>query len=911
MPKSGKDFRAVLAALCLAAVPAAFLAGGDIAALPLVSGITVKIDDRPAPPDIESLVRISPGEPYSLARVDILVKQIYRTGLFSDIRVLKEGNAEVKLTFLLTRKIMTRKIVFAGERGVSKRRLSENLYAVRPDSVFSEDRLLRAAEELKSALRREGFLNASVEVRTVKDPALPLMDIFFTLAAGHRPTIESFDIVGDPQLQVALLKKRLASREGRPYIPSVLDEDIGRIKAFYGSRGYPRAEVALENPEISEGSRSVSLVLKVKPHERIRIAISGAKVPESLVRPIWEEPVFEEWALVQSEARVVSHVRNQGYVFATAKSSLEKSGGEIRVVHEVNSGRKYTIYDVDFEGLRHFTPAELKKKINIGFSLFGGIGGQTLFELPTQIERLYESEGFPETRIDLNFRKIGNDMRAIFLIEEGPRMTIGRLTLSGATLYDPETLRGQLTSAENGPYYEPAIRNDTGRLEAFYLDKGIRGTSVTAAVDDLGPGRFGVAFEIKEGRRMTIERIAITGNNRTRREVIERELKIKPGDAAFMDRIQETRRSLEKLGIFSEVKIEEIPISAESEQLVLNLREGEGNYFGLGVGLETKYAQQSVEIWTNAIRPRGTAELIFGNLFGRASQLSFVTQFSLKETRAVISWENRYLFGIPAQTSLSAWIEREERVSYGFEQRGVSFSLIKPLPKDWISYTTLRWASTTLTFLNVAESLVDRQHYPFSATSISESFIRDRRDDAFNPESGSFFSGVVEWAYPLFKAESNFVKIFLKYQRYWPVFRVLNFRATVRTGLGMGTMPIHERFFGGGSNSFRGQTFDRLGPEDPSSSQPIGGKALLLFNFEIRFPLLPSLPDLSGAVFYDKGNIFAERSDFNLGRLEDALGLGFRYRTPLGPVRIDFGWNFHPPLERKQPIVFITIGNVF
>jgi len=327
--------------------------------------------------------------------------------------------------------------------------------------------------------------------------------------------------------------------------------------------------------------------------------------------------------------------------------------------------------------------------------------------------------------------------------------------------------------------------------------------------------------------------------------------------------------------------------------------------------LETKNAPQNAEIWENELSPRGTIEFIRSNIFGSASQLSFVTQFSLKEKRGVVSWEQPYFFGLSVQTALNAWLEREERVSYGYDQRGTSFTGIKSLGKGWVSLTTLRWASTTLYFLEIAESEVDRQFFPFSTTSISESLIWDRRDDTFNPERGSFLSIVTEWAYPLFKVESDYLKSFVKYQQFFPVFTSMNFILTARFGLGMGRMPIHERFFGGGSNSFRGEPFDRLGPLDPNSQMPVGGKAILIANFELRFPLFPSLPNLSGAVFYDKGNIFYQRSDFRLGRLEDALGMGIRYRTPLGPVRLDFGWNLNPSQGRAQPLVFITIGNIF
>ena len=115
---------------------------------------------------------------------------------------------------------------------------------------------------------------------------------------------------------------------------------------------------------------------------------------------------------------------------------------------------------------------------------------------------------------------------------------------------------------------------------------------------------------------------------------------------------------------------------------------------------------------------------------------------------------------------------------------------------------------------------MDRQFFPFSTTSLSLSYLRDRRNDSFNPNRGYFFSGVVEWAYPLFKVESDYLKTFFKYQHFISMYSGMNFNLTVRLGLGMGRMPIHERFFGGGSNSFRGDKIDLRFPALSSTLDP-------------------------------------------------------------------------------------------
>jgi outer membrane protein assembly complex protein YaeT len=913
MRKSGSAFKAGLLVLLAAGVGVvrASAVPPDVPAV--VVSVAIKVDGEAAGPDIQNLVTLVPGEPYSIKRTDAAVKRLFQTGLFSDIQVLKDGEIDVRLTFLLARKLRVRKIEVRTEKGISARKLKDELYAVHPDGDYTPDKVRRASAELVAVLKKDGYFKAAVEPRAVRVADEPLMDVFFEVAAGRRTTVTSFEITGDPEVRSAEIRKTLVTRVGQPYVPSELEADIGRIKDFYGTRGYPRAEIVLEREAFDDSAAAVALSLLVVPHERIRIMIRGAKVPEDIVRPIWEERIYEEWGLAQSEARVLAYLRGQGYVFATATSSIEKAADEIRIIHEVNLGRAYKIYDAVFDGLRSFTAEELKRELGFGRAdtLFGGLGGAKLFEMPAQIARIYEARGFLETRAELSFRRIGPDMTAIFTVEEGPQQTISRLTLQGAALFDEATLRRGIASRSGGPFYQPNLRKDIERLEAFYLDQGVRGTTVTAAVEPSGERLFAVDFAIAEGRRVKIAKIVVTGTKATVRSTIDREFKLREGDPARSDLILESKHGLEKLGIFSEVKIEEIPVTAESENLVVSLREGERFYVGAGVGLETKTEPQSIALWDNAIGPRATAEFIMGNVFGRAAQLSLVSQFSLMEKRAVASWEDRYFLGIPLQTTFNAWLEREALVSYGYDQRGVSLSGLKAFGGDWVSLTTLRWTSTTLYFLDVAENEVDRQHFPFSVTSISESLIQDRRDDSFNPERGTFFSVVAEWAYPLFKAESDFLKFFFKYQRFMPVMRSLNFSLTVRGGAARGSIPIHERFFAGGSNSFRGESFDRLGPKDPASGMPVGGKAMLLFNFELHFPLFASAPALSGAVFYDKGNIFANRKDFDLSHLEDAFGVGIRYKTPLGPLRIDFGWNVRPPEGRKQPIIFITIGNVF
>ncbi|NIM91937.1 MAG: outer membrane protein assembly factor BamA [Candidatus Aminicenantes bacterium] len=907
------NFLLVLITLILSLRPDCAFSYAEPIPGPIVSKVIIKVDGQENGKEVAEMLAVKEGEAFSLKKISDSVRNMFKTGLFSDIQVLKTGEQNIQLTFLLTRRLFTRSIDFSGDLVIPKRELRESLNSLSRDAPFSEQRLLKAQEELKEALRREGYFQAVVSSSVETDLESYSVDVFFEVSPEERFTLKEIDFTGNILVSKERLRKQMKSREKETYVPSRIEEDITRLRELYYSLGYQQAEVEISSERFDEEDRSVFLTLKVNPYRKIEISVTGAQIPLSLLRPIWEAEIFEEWGLAEGEAKIIAHLRQKGYLFPHVNSSIRRVGNEIRVVYEVVPGERYRIQDIIFEGIKYFTPAQLKKELEIAKKIpfLIWLDGERLFELPREIEILYRTHGFPRIMIDLNFIMTGKKAKAVFFIEEGPQTTIEKISFVGNSLFTAEQLLEQIGSFETGPFFRPSIQKDLEKLETFYLNQGIRRTKITVNIDGKDDRLVNLDFVISEGKKVKVEKIVITGNRTTRRRTILKEIRIKEGDYAYYESIVDTKRRLENLGVFSEIKIEEIPVSPTKENIVINLREGERNYVSLGIGLETKSEPYIFAIWNNVIRPRGIAEFIRGNILGSATQLSLVAQASPKEKRGVLSWEQPYLLGLPWQSSLNAWIEQEERRSYSYERRGISLTAIKPATEELTLLTTLRWVRTNIFDLEIEESEVDRQNQPYSASSISGSLIWDRRDDPFNPEKGAFLSFAAEWAYPIFQAESDYLKNFIKYQQFFPLFLGFSLSSTARLGLGTGNIPIHERFFGGGSGSFRGERFDELGPKDLSTLRPVGGKALVLLNLEFTFPLLSAVKDLSGAVFYDLGNIFPEISDVKLASLQDALGFGIRYRTPLGPIRFELGWNLDAPKGERKPLVFITIGNVF
>lgn len=882
-------------------------------AVPSIKEIVFQVEGKPVPANMEELIPLKPGDEYSLHTVNESIKRIYKTDLFSQIEVLREGRNHVRLIFVLTRKFFVRRVSVKSRLSLPEDDLAESVSSLQKGEAFSSERLAKAKKELADALRLRGYFSPEFRVEMERDEEAVEVEVIIRVESAERYRIQDVRFSGEPHFATESLITRLGSRPGDVYNPSKLRQDIEKLKNYYRSQNFQRAEISVGKEVFHEESSTVDLFLDVNSREKIEIETKGAKIPEALLKPIWEERIFEEWGLSEGEAKIKDFLRNKGFLFPEVRSSIRRSENTIRVIYDIDPGREYNLGDIIFKGNETYPRETLMEKLGIPKKIpfISWIDEAVLFELPGEIKAFYGTQGFPETDVDLSFATHKEKINAVYLIKEGPREIIRYLDFEGADIIPKPELLERIDSREGGAFFRPAVQKDIEALEQAYLDKGVRGTRIRAEVQREDEFVYSVVFDINEGAFVTIEKILITGNKATRRGTILKELRVNEGDRADYSALQESKRRLERLGIFTDVKIEEIPLDVKRENIIISVREGERNYASLGIGLETEEEPRSFAVWNNVIRPRGTAELMRNNVFGTAAQLSLVGQISLREKRAVISWEQPYFFGLPLETYLTGWIEREARKSYSFDRRGASLTAIKSFSEEKLLLSTLRLARTTLFDLQFSPSEVDRQFFPFSTTSLSESFIWDKRNDPFNPVDGHFFSLALEWAYPLFNSESDFLKLFTKYQHFVPLFDRVVFSATARLGLGRGRIPIHERFFAGGSNSFRGTKFDELGPKDPDSFQPVGGKALTLINFELTFPLLAALEDLFGTVFYDVGNVFAKRSEFNLKDIQNALGFGLRYRTPLGPVRLEVAWNLDIPEGEQKFFTFFTIGHVF
>lgn len=916
--------RAVAAwALALAAwvlTGASALSAQDVPAQtgPTVGRIAVAVDGRPGEPALFDLIPFRSGDPYSPRLVDQAVKQIFKTGLFADVRVQKTGERPIDLTFELVRKVFINGVRFRGAK-VSDQPLRQALTVLRPGGYLQEDLIPQAIREVQAGLSRQGFFDAVVVCDVRRKAGASTANLVFRILDWRTFRISGLEVEWKAEIPEGTLLKKMKTKVGNLYVPSRLEADLQALSQGLDRAGYPRADVRLAGESFDEESRRVDLRVEILPNEKIVIAVNGAKVPLRLLAPIWEDRVFEPWGLAEGEARILNYVRRKGYIFATVSSRVEKAANELRIIHDVLPGDKYKIAGVQFRGNKAFSGVDLRNRLAVreGVPLFALLRYDKIFAIPLELSSLYKQNGYADVQVKLDLVKEQRGVQALFTIAEGVQTTVETIRIEGATLVPADAIRGDLVSRAGGPYFPPNVQRDVGQIETAYLNKGIRGTDVVARVEREAGAAVTLVYEITEGTPVTIQDIFVTGNRVTSNRVIRRELRVEKGQPADYANIQASKRGLERLGIFSEISLDEVQTGPSQEVVVVTVREGEQNYTGVGLGFESRDPITGPVVNWLDFRPRGTAEYIRSNIFGLGAQVGVLGQFSTIERRAVLSWNQPYLLGIAMPTTVLGWAEREARTGFTFDRVGVSLSAAKPLRKARLLLGSLSLTRTSIVLpvdLSQLPPGIDRQFLPYSAALASVSMSWERRDDTLNPTRGWFASAVAEIGVPVFGTQSNYQKIFLKYQYFRPLLSTLNLGLTGRVGLGNGLSHLPERFFAGGSNTFRGEEFELLGPIDPTTLKPYGGEAVTLVNTELTWAVFPAWKEFRLASFFDLGNVDESLRKFRPFDLKGALGAGLRYRTPLGPVRVEIAWKlwgFDAQDKKGHPLIFLTIGNIF
>jgi outer membrane protein assembly factor BamA len=434
-----------------------------------------------------------------------------------------------------------------------------------------------------------------------------------------------------------------------------------------------------------------------------------------------------------------------------------------------------------------------------------------------------------------------------------------------------------------------------------------------------------LTYVITEGAPRYVRDVLISGLRSTRMRLVQPNVLLKAGEPLSWTKMGEMQRGLYDLGVFDKVDmaIQNQQGDTENKYVVYHLTEGHRYYVGFGLGAEVARiggAQDSLDQPAGAtgFSPRGSFEISRLNLWGLGHSLNFKSRYSTLDRRASLSYlAPRYRNVDGRNISITALYDNTRDVRTFTAQRYEgSVQLSQRFSKATTALWRYTWRDVTVdkSTLKIDPLLIPTLSQAARIGMISANVVQDRRDDPVDAHRGFYNTGDLGLVYHYFGGNKNYLRFLGRSSYYRRVHGDLVLASNTQFGwihpfsIAAGEdaalyVPLPERFFGGGSSSQRGFPDNQAGPRDLTTGFALGGNALLFHSTELRFPFLSD--NITGVLFHDLGNIYTDlgsislrykqrdKTDFNY--MVHAVGFGVRYRTPVGPIRLDLAYSLNPP----------------
>lgn len=871
--------------------------------------------------DYDSMIGLKPGDTLTRTGIRRAIQVLYSTRLFASV-VVDADRAEdgVRLTFHLRHNYFFNEFKVEGDFDLEGRSLRD-LLRLPVGEEYTPDRLQGVRQAVARLVEERGYYFAQIKTRTEVNKETFQVVVVFEIQTGKQAVLGSYEVQGVPEAEVRPIRKRLKLEEGKRYSHRKVAGLLEGLKKYLVGRGYLAA-----TPEISESfdrsQNSVSLILSFKNFGRVRVALEGFKVPKKQwprLLPVLSGEGLDPELLEEGKRNLKEYLEERGYSEAEVRYDEDREDSGVLVIrYAITAGPRVSVAYVHFRGNRVLLAAELRDAVQVRPQQFLQKSVYSIGRLDGDVEslkNLYRTKGFSGVEVIPLLEPLDNGRKLgiTFEVTEGELDRTGAVTITGNQGLSSELLAAKMKLRPGAAFSTMLAEQDRLALLAAYNDAGFLHASVAYKVGEADPARSRpVEFQIEEGTRTLVDRVLVLGNDRTHTTLIEQRVILKEGDPMSMAKMLKTQQAVSELGVFDNVQVSpELPESeAPKQNMVVRVAESQRFNLRYGFGYDTKE------------KVRGILELSDINIFGRARRADLRLRASVIGQAAILTFQQSQVQFLPVNTYLSFSALQQEEVSFNQTKYAASYQFSKPVNTHSWGLLRVNYRNVRVYDLKVSEPLA-RQDTPRNLTTISAIYINDTRDNYVDAEKG-FFTSTSFGITPRWLGSNNFISLYSQnsYNRMLPggVGMVVALRLGLAWPYGRDTsIPISERYFSGGASSLRGFKTDTAGPVDPTTAEPTGGNALIVGNFELHFPLLKPL---SLACFYDTGNVFARVDTIRLSGFSHTAGLGLRVKTPLGPLRLDYGYNLNlpdylrdfkldPQKSFKPNQWFITIGPLF
>lgn len=733
--------------------------------------------------------------------------------------------------------------------------------------------------------------------------------------------ISKISVTGNRKIEADAIRAKLKSRVGEPVNVEDVRADVQNIFEM----GY------FYNIEVSEEKAASGVDLTYKVTEKPSIVEIVYKGNDKIDKDDLQEAagikqytILDQNKLQEAVGKMSKLYEDKGFFLArvsyqvdTTKALDEKGGEEVKVTFNIKENDKVRVKKITFLGNRALPDSKLKSAIQTqegGFFSFISSSGsykQEIFDRDLQVLNfLYFNEGYVQVKIDRPEVYVTPDKRSVYItirIEEGEQFSVGKVDFAGDLLFSKDELFEATNIQKSGIFVYETLQKDLKALQFKYGDLGYAFANIIPRTQIREKERLvDVTFEIEKGQKVYFGNFTVTGNTKTRDKVVRRELRIKEGELYNETRRRKSEENIKRLGYFSDVifNTSTPPDSPNTMNIEIQVKERSTGTIQVGAG----YSTNGGFLFQGQISQT--------NLFGKGQSLAFSVNVNGIGQTYNLGFTEPYFNDTLWSVGGDLYQTSRLLTQYQEKKKGFDFRVGHPIAEYWSTYLTYKLEETEI-YLNTYSdpTLFDPALASGIGSSVAGSIVYDRRNDRWAPTDGMYGSASIEQAG--LGGEKLYTKGLANFRIYKEIFWKLILRNNVNYGIIATTpdrvAPYNELFLLGGANSMRGFSWFTVGKHKTANfGQPIsgfdgtpvplvnpgpvpfGGTQEFFDQAEVEFTLVPEA-QIKGVIFWDIGN--ADDTDILINLREDA-GFGFRWFSPIGPLR--FEWGF--PLDRRPEL---------
>lgn len=716
-------------------------------------------------------------------------------------------------------------------------------------------------------------------------------------------TVRNIQVSGNKRIENATILSYISIKPNQDYSPDQLDE---ALKALYNTGYFTDVQIHRDASD-----------LKIEVIENAiinRIAFEGNdkfkddKLKEEVqLRP---REVLSRTKIQAAQQRILDIYRRMGRYNATVEPKvIQQEDNRVDLVFEINEGDVTHVRKINFIGNNHISSSNLQKALLTKETRWYNFFATTDTYDPDRfvgdqhfLRQYYIDSGYPDMRIVSAVSELTPDQKDLFLtftIEEGERFKFGKVDIrSEIPSLKPDCLRGGIAFAEGDWFSGKMMEKTVNSLTDLAGSGGFAFTSIEPEIQkNIESHTIDITFVIKEGPRVYVERIEFKGNDRTRDEVLRREMVIQEGDAYNTTYLKRAEQELNDLGYFKKVEVETEQGSApDKAKVVVSVEEQSTGEFGLAIGFST------------LDRALGNIRFAERNFMGTGRILHSDLTIASKRQEFDIGIMDPYFMGYNLQAGVDAFHTRSERISSFTEaSTGGRVNVGYKLTENWyqnLSYDLhqddihVRRGSNNNFNTNNSNNVswyIDQQRGKYLNSIIGQTLSYDRRNSRREPTAG--YSVTLSNSFAGVGGDIGYLKNVLGGGAFYSPWEdiVMNIRGSIGNVIKTNkTIRVSDSIFLG-ADTFRGFEYGGLGPRDARTGDALGGTRFWIATLETVFPVgLPNEFGVKGAVFVDTGSVWKPANknpqypivDHKGARL--SAGFGISWDSPFGPLRIDY-----------------------